>query len=91
MAKALLIGGTGPTGPYILEGLRKRGYSVTVLHRGTHEIPEVADIPGEQPHLHSDPYDAATLARDLEGMTFDVAVVTYGRLREVAGGYQRTL
>ena len=33
MTTALVVGGTGPTGPYIVNGLLKRGYEVTVLHR----------------------------------------------------------
>ena len=37
--KALLIGGTGPTGPHIAAGLARRGYEVTILHRGVHEDP----------------------------------------------------
>ncbi|MFH1486398.1 MAG: NAD-dependent epimerase/dehydratase family protein, partial [Chloroflexota bacterium] len=50
--KALVIGGTGPTGPYIVEGLLKRGYDVAILHRGTHEIP----LPTEVEHIHNDPH-----------------------------------
>ena len=37
--KALVVGGTGPTGPFIVNGLIERGYEVTIFHRGTHEIP----------------------------------------------------
>ena len=37
--KALIVGGTGPTGPFIVNGLIERGYEVTIFHRGTHEIP----------------------------------------------------
>ena len=36
--RALVIGGTGPTGPHVIDGLLKRGYEVTIFHRGTHEI-----------------------------------------------------
>jgi len=36
---ALLIGGTGPTGPPIARGLEARGYDVTILHSGNHEVP----------------------------------------------------
>lgn len=32
--KALIIGGTGPTGPHIIRGLLDRGYDVTMLNRG---------------------------------------------------------
>ena len=36
--KALVIGGTGPSGPYIVNGLLERGYDVTILHGGQHEV-----------------------------------------------------
>ncbi len=52
---ALLIGGTGPTGPPIALGLRQRGYDVTLLHSGRHELPEVAESAGFR-HLHGDVY-----------------------------------
>jgi len=35
--KALVIGGSGPTGPHVLAGLLERGYDVAMLHRGVHE------------------------------------------------------
>ena len=47
---ALLIGGTGPTGPPIARGLEARGFDVTILHSGNHEVPEVAHLR----HLHGD-------------------------------------
>ena len=34
----LVIGGTGPSGPLIVNGLVERGHSVTILHTGRHEI-----------------------------------------------------
>lgn len=78
--RALLIGGTGPTGPHILAGLERRGFDVTLVHTGRHELDEV----GHVPHLHVDVRDGDALASALHGMTFDVAVVTYGRLRTIA-------
>ena len=42
--KALVIGGTGPTGPYIVEGLLRRGYEVTIYHRGTHEVEAIKGL-----------------------------------------------
>ncbi|TFB77304.1 NAD-dependent dehydratase [Cryobacterium glaciale] len=78
--RALLIGGTGPTGPDIARGLKSRGYETTILHRGSHEIDDVADFE----HIHADPHFEGELAAGLLGRTFDVAVVTYGRLRHVA-------
>ena len=43
MPRALVIGGTGPTGPFVVGGLLERGYDVTILHTGHHEIPEILD------------------------------------------------
>jgi nucleoside-diphosphate-sugar epimerase len=79
--KALVVGGTGPTGPFIVNGLLQRGYEVTIFHRGTHEIPE---IPPEVGHIHGDPHFRETIDDVLGGQTFDLAVATYGRIRFVA-------
>jgi nucleoside-diphosphate-sugar epimerase len=82
MAKtALVVGGTGPTGPYIVNGLLERGYEVAILHRGTHEVDE---IPPQVEHIHTDPYDKNCLQEALSGRRFDVCVATYGRLRAIA-------
>ena len=78
---ALVVGGTGPTGPFIVNGLLERGYHVTIFHRGTHEIPE---IPPVVEHIHGDPHFRETVDEALAGRTFDVAIVTYGRIRFVA-------
>ena len=53
--RVLVVGGTGPTGVPLVQGLVDRGHHVTILHRGTHEDPET---PTEVEHLHADPYDA---------------------------------
>ena len=50
--KALVIGGSGPTGPYVVEGLLKKGYEVAVLHRGFHEI----EFSQKTEHIHVDPF-----------------------------------
>ncbi|MEW6033315.1 MAG: NAD-dependent epimerase/dehydratase family protein [Chloroflexota bacterium] len=78
--KALVIGGTGPTGPFLIRGLLERGYHVTILHRGTHEI----DLPTEVAHIHGDAHFPETLAEALGSHTFDLAIAMYGRLRHVA-------
>ncbi|HQV57819.1 MAG TPA: NAD(P)H-binding protein, partial [Ilumatobacteraceae bacterium] len=79
--RALVIGGTGPTGIPIVRGLVQRGYDVTILHRGSHER---AETPAEVRHLHHDPYDADDLRAALAGQRFDVIVAMYGRLRTIA-------
>src|SRR4051812_23035015 len=81
-ATAILVGGTGPTGPHVVRGLLDRGYAVTIVHTGRHERAEIA---AEVEHVHVDPFDAAATAAALGGRTADVGVVMYGRLRELAG------
>ena len=78
---ALVIGGTGPTGPFIVNGLLARGYAVDMLHSGRNEVPE---IPDAVVHIHTDAYDAAKVADALAGRTYDVCIATYGRLRRIA-------
>ncbi len=75
------MGGTGPTGIWIVHGLLERGWDVTILHRGTHEREETA---AAVEHLHADPYDAAALAAALAGREDDLVVAMYGRLRTIA-------
>lgn len=78
---ALVIGGTGPTGPLVVNGLVERGYTVTIVHTGRHET----DLIGpEVTHIHTDPFDADVTAQALGGATFELAVVMYGRLRTLA-------
>ena len=74
--KALVIGGTGPTGPYILEGLVKREYDTTIYHRGIHEV----ELHSSVKHIHGDPF-SSDLERDWGGLLFDLVISNYGRLR----------
>jgi len=79
--KALVVGGTGPTGPFIVNGLLDRGYDVAIFHRGTHEVPE---IPEQVEHIHGDPHFRETIDEALGERRFDLVVATYGRIRHVA-------
>jgi nucleoside-diphosphate-sugar epimerase len=79
--RALVIGGTGPTGHFIVNGLRRRGYDVSIFHSGRHER---AEIPPEVEHLHGDPFAPGALEAALGARTFDVCIATYGRLRRLA-------
>jgi len=79
--RALVIGGTGPTGHFIVHGLRERGYRVAILHRGRHELPE---IPDDVEHIHTDPFSEEALREVFAARSFDVCVATYGRLRATA-------
>jgi nucleoside-diphosphate-sugar epimerase len=84
MKNALIIGGTGPSGPFLVNGLRDRGYTVAILHRGTHEIPEIGP---DVEHLHADPHFRETIDPAIAGRTFDVVIATYGRIRVVAEAF----
>ena len=79
--RALVIGGTGPTGPFLVNGLRDRGYRVAILHTGNHEVDE---IPEDVEHIHTDPFSPEALRGALAGRSFDLCIATYGRLRRVA-------
>ena len=79
MKTALVIGGTGPTGPHVVEGLLKKGYEVAVLHRGLHEVEYSQKIE----HIHVDPF-APDAINALGTRKFDVVCSMYGRLRQIA-------
>ena len=76
--RALVIGGTGPSGPYVVNGLVDRGFQTTILHSGNHEPPE---IPDAVEHIHTNAFDVDAVASSLGDRTFDVCIATYGRLR----------
>ncbi len=63
-----------------MAGLEARGFEVTILHTGAHEVDEVAHLP----HIHADVRSTEALTGALAGRTFDLSVVTYGRLRSLA-------
>jgi len=78
---ALVVGGTGPTGIWVVDGLIERGWRVTILHRGLHEVPET---PPQVEHLHADPYDEGSVREILADRTFDLTLAMYGRVRCLA-------
>lgn len=78
----LVIGGTGPSGPLIVNGLVERGHRVTILHTGKHEVDT---IPPQSvvPHIHCDPFEEGSFREGLGDRTFDVVFAMYGRLRMI--------
>lgn len=83
--RALVIGGTGPTGPTVVSGLRDRGYQVVILHGGHHES---ADLPEDVPHIHADPHFGETLVPAIADERFELVVAHYGRLRVIADAFR---
>ncbi|MEL7156651.1 MAG: hypothetical protein AAFN30_08635, partial [Actinomycetota bacterium] len=78
---ALVIGGTGPTGPGVVNGLLEQGYATTILHTGRHEVDT---IPPTVEHVHTNPFRIDEVADALGDRTFDVVYAMYGRLRDLA-------
>ncbi len=78
--RALLIGGTGPTGPLLVDGLLERGFDVAMFHSGRHEVEGMADVD----HVHGDPFSTEGIAAAVDDRDFDVVVATYGRVRLLA-------
>ncbi|MCP8937756.1 hypothetical protein NK718_04455 [Alsobacter sp. SYSU M60028] len=78
--KVLVVGGTGVTGPFVVNGLIHRGHHVTIFHSGRHEVE--FDEPVE--HIHGDAHFPETIAAALGNREFDVTFALYGRLRYVA-------
>jgi nucleoside-diphosphate-sugar epimerase len=77
---ALVIGGTGPTGPFIVDGLIDRGYAVTIFHSGFHEV----EFKQPVEHLHNDPHFRETFEAAIGKRSWDVVVFSYGRLQLAA-------
>ena len=42
--QVLVIGGTGPTGPHVVNGLIAAGCTVTILHTGRHEVDDIPSL-----------------------------------------------
>lgn len=78
--RALVIGGSGPTGPLVVDGLIERGYAVSVLSTGRHPV----EFAWPVERITADPHFAESLEAALAGRRFEVAVANYGRLRLVA-------
>ena len=89
--RTLVIGGTGPTGPFIVKGLLERGHNVAILNRGSHDSEE---IPSNVERIIADPHFEETLREVLDRKKFDLIIASYGRLRiiaKIAGDYTERL
>lgn len=79
--RALVIGGTGPTGPSLVNGLRAKDFETAILHTGRHEVDT---IPPDVEHIHTNPFKIDELAAAVGDRTFDIVYSMYGRLRDIA-------
>lgn len=78
--RALIVGGTGPSGPHLVKGLVERGFEVAMFHTGRHEVDGGPDVE----HIHGDPFGRDGISDALAGLSFDTAIATYGRVRYLA-------
>lgn len=75
--KVLVVGGTGPTGPTVVNGLIDRGCDVTIMHTGKHEV----DFQDPVRHVHMDPHFPESIEAALSTVEVDLTICMYGRLR----------
>lgn len=78
--RILLVGGGGPTGPLIVNGLLAEGHEVAVMNTGRHPV----EYEGPVERIIADPNFQEPLQDAVKGRHFDTAVASYGRLRYVA-------
>ena len=71
--KTLVIGGTGPTGPFVVKGLLEQGHDVAILNRGSHES---SDLPNSVERIIADPHFEETLTVALSGRSFDQIIAS---------------
>ena len=83
--RVLVVGGTGPTGPHVLDGgLLARGHDVTILHRGSQEPAGLPDVE----HIHGDPHFRASIDDAVGARSFDVVIAMYGRITHLAPAFR---
>ena len=80
MPRALIVGGTGPTGVPLANLFLRHGYDVSILHSGAHP----AEFDGPVERIIGSARDGEDLQAKLGGREWDVAVCMYGRLRAQA-------
>lgn len=89
---ALVVGGTGPTGVFIVDFMLAAGYEVTVFNSGRHDAGVLFAGPVER--LYGDARDEESVRTAFATRNWDVAICAYGKLRLLArelGGKTRRL
>jgi putative NADH-flavin reductase len=77
--EVLIIGGTGPTGVFMVEELLSQGNNVTIYHSGAHE----AEFSRPVRHIHGDTKTIEGLSQALASAKFDAVINTAGRIKVV--------
>ena len=89
MARILVVGGTGPTGPPIVNTFLHAGHEVSIFHSGRHPV----DFDGPVERILGNARDRDDIRAKIASREWDLAVCMYGRLRtladELAGNTRR--
>lgn len=80
--RALVVGGTGPTGVHIVDFLIGAGFAVSVFNSGRHD--HGVTFGGAVERIYGDARDEGSIGAGLGHRDWDVAICTYGRLRVLA-------
>jgi len=80
--RALVVGGTGPTGVHIVDFLLSADHEVTVFSSGAHD--EGAHFAGPVQRIYGNARDEESVRATIGQREWDVAICTYGRLRMLA-------
>ena len=80
MARILVVGGTGPTGPPIVNKFLAAGSEVSIFHSGAHP----AEFDGPVERILGNARDRDDIRTKIGSREWDIAVCMYGRLRTLA-------
>lgn len=78
----LVIGGSGPTGQWLVEGLLQRGHVVTMMHSGAHKPSHSWYNKIEK--IYANVFDEKEFTAAVKERHFDNCFCMYGRLRMIA-------
>ena len=80
--RALVVGGTGPTGVHIVNFLIQAGHEVTVFNSGKHDAG--VEFMGQVERIYGNPRDEESVHDSIATREWDVAICTYGKLTMLA-------
>lgn len=80
--RALVVGGTGPTGVHIVNFLIQGGCEVTVFNSGKHD--SGVEFASDVERVYGNPRDEESVSQSIGAREWDVAICTYGKLTMLA-------
>jgi len=80
--RALVVGGTGPTGVHIVNFLIHAGHEVAVFNSGKHD--SGVEFTDKVERIYGNPRDEESVGQSIGAREWDVAICTYGKLTMLA-------